>query len=318
MGDECAGVYELQGLNVRCEFPLHSAPPSVAGVVDVDVRWGPQGEVPTSVPPGELVAALVIEGTRFYSGVRQGDRVVFRAHGLCDFVIGADLRTVECRPDPACDREFVSVLMTGTVVAFLLGMAGRPVLHGSAVEVDGRALAFVGYSGGGKSTTAALLCADGARLVSDDLLHLDLDLEGEDVACVGRSCELRLRPSALAVLDGFAQPPPSRTTVDGKVAVRLPPAPTSALPLAHLVVPSPSRTATDLEVERVRGPEALLTLSRYPRILGWQGDGWLRAQFDLAARLAERVPLWRAVIPWGPPFSPTTARELLDHLEGDG
>lgn len=46
---------------------------------------------------------------------------------------------------------------------------GHLVLHGSAVAVDGRAVAFVGDSGAGKSTTAAGFAARGHPFLSDDV-----------------------------------------------------------------------------------------------------------------------------------------------------
>ena len=52
-------------------------------------------------------------------------------------------------------------------------------LHASAVEVGGGVVAFVGYKGAGKSTTAASLFAQGHPLVTDDLLVMRLDEETE-------------------------------------------------------------------------------------------------------------------------------------------
>lgn len=48
------------------------------------------------------------------------------------------------------------------------------MLHGSAVLVHGLCLSIVGPSGHGKSTLAAALCANGAKLVSDGMTPVEL------------------------------------------------------------------------------------------------------------------------------------------------
>ncbi|MDQ7993990.1 MAG: hypothetical protein AAGC63_16635, partial [Propionicimonas sp.] len=76
----------------------------------------------------------------------------------CDFEIDSSLSEVMVCPfedmQPGLDR----VLATGTLLSIVLQLRGDCVLHASAVERDGRALAFVGQSGRGKSTMATLMC----------------------------------------------------------------------------------------------------------------------------------------------------------------
>jgi hypothetical protein len=48
------------------------------------------------------------------------------------------------------------------------------VLHASSIEVDGQAVAFVGYSGVGKSSLAASLYTCGHGFVADDVTAVDL------------------------------------------------------------------------------------------------------------------------------------------------
>ena len=54
---------------------------------------------------------------------------------------------------------------------------------------------------------------------------------------------------------------------------------------------------------RLRGTEALFELVRYPRILGWHAAEAPRRDLDVLGSLATVVPILRAEIPWGPPFS---------------
>src|SRR4029077_19447872 len=122
-----------------------------------------------------------------------------RFHGACDMAISTDLTTVVCRLDGDTDPALGSVLFLGTTMAFLLTEAGRLTLHGSAVRTDGGALGFVGDSGVGKSTVAALCCAAGASLITDDVMALDV--RDGDVSCLGGWPELRVRVQSRSALE---------------------------------------------------------------------------------------------------------------------
>ena len=63
-------------------------------------------------------------------------------------------------------------LLTAQVLPIAALAQGLELLHASAVQVDGRVLAFAGPSASGKSTLAARLVLAGASLVSDDVLAL--------------------------------------------------------------------------------------------------------------------------------------------------
>jgi hypothetical protein len=52
-------------------------------------------------------------------------------------------------------------------------LQGLELLHASAVRVDGKLVAFSAPSGTGKTSTAAHLVADGATLLTDDVLAID-------------------------------------------------------------------------------------------------------------------------------------------------
>jgi hypothetical protein len=83
------------------------------------------------------------------------------------------------------------------------------------------------------------------------------------------------------------------------------------LPLAACVVPLPSREHDRVQVRRVAGGRALMLLSRFPRILGWRQPTTLAREFEQLADLVGRVRVFEARIPWGPPFAPDLAADLL-------
>lgn len=301
------GIYSLHGLRLRSAVPLTGvAMPD--GPYDVDIRWEAGPVVPHGSPPGRVVLALAGRDGDLYVGARGRQGVTLRVPTVGDFVIDGGRRTVTCRLDPATDPSFAAVLIAGLVVATLLNLQGHCVLHASAVEIDGRAIAFAGASGAGKSTLAALLCASGARLVSDDTLRVEVEPQ---LRCVRGGTGLRLRWGATWVLSQFEATPVCSPTVDGRLGVS-PPLGEATVPLAAVVLPRLSRTADSAKVSQVTGAEALLRLAGCARVPGWCDPAVVRDQFGAVAALADRVPVFEAVVPWGPPFRTPIVAALLE------
>ena len=55
-------------------------------------------------------------------------------------------------------------------MALLLYQRGFLVLHGSSIKINNGAIAFLGYRGNGKSTTAINLYKKNYPIVTDDIL----------------------------------------------------------------------------------------------------------------------------------------------------
>ena len=72
-------------------------------------------------------------------------------------------------------QESLRLAILGRALGAMLQWQGLFVLHASAVARGGRAIAFAGASGSGKSTTAAAFLEAGWKLVADDLVVIDLD-----------------------------------------------------------------------------------------------------------------------------------------------
>lgn len=309
-------MLELYGLVVDSDTDLHQDRPAPPGATpDVTVVRGPAAEPTTEIPPGTVV--LRCDGaTRTIYAFTRGDDGGFtlRFFGACDVHVSPALDRMEVRPVRGADAGMASVLTTGGSLAFQLYQRGHLVLHASAVEVGGAAWGFVGRAGMGKSTMAALMCSAGGALITDDVLRVD-DFLGRPVARLGAT-ELRLRKGADSLatrFDGGA--PQMRRSADAREVLRLRDGATDRLPLDVLIIPFPSRTADRVEVHRVPGPEALLALSGYPRLLGWRDPTALRHQFAGTAALVDQVPVVAATVPWGPPFRTGLVDELRDRVE---
>lgn len=68
--------------------------------------------------------------------------------------------------------------LLGPVMSILLYQRGLLVLHGSSIKVNNGAIAFLGYRGLGKSTTAINLYKKGYPLITDDILAVNFNREG--------------------------------------------------------------------------------------------------------------------------------------------
>lgn len=305
------GLWRHQGLNFEAPFALGEPLPG-GSPVDVLVQVGEAKPVGTDVP-GPVVAKFGIPAQTFYTVYATDEGYLVRFHRECEFFVNANGRQVVCEPAPECDRGIIGVLMAGTITAFLLSLRGYAVLHGSAVSWAGKTVLFAGYSGMGKTTLAALCCAAGARLVTDDVVPLTRTDAG--FMCVGLSRELRLRDAAREIADLFPLPgPPRRVTADGRLAIRPQAAESESNLVSGVVVPRPSREAQDVSVDAVAPPMAVLHLLANSRIPGMVPLDLQKPYFEVVTELVGRVPVVAATVPWGPPFTTAFVPVLLDQL----
>jgi hypothetical protein len=302
----------VYGLAVRSEVPLHLHRPVAPGTpADLEIAFGAPVARTEESPPGRVL--LDLRGSRrFYTATEDDLAYRLRFFGSCDVVLDRGLTRATVHPMAGADPELLPVLLSGNLLAFVLAMRGEAVLHASAVQVGSEALAFIGASGMGKSTMATLLCAAGARLVTDDVLRLDLT--STPPTCALGATELRLRKGADLLAEQFGSAPGVRTTGDARQALTAAPATTEDLPLAALVVPVPdhSRERRTAEVTRLSAKDAMVLLAQFPRLLGWEDAEVSRRAFHQLADVVDRVPVHAAVLPWGPPFPEDIAAQVLD------
>lgn len=299
--------YRLYGLCLGSEVPLSAPLAPACCPPDFTVQLGTNLGA-EAVPPSGEVWAKAEFGNGF--GIRlsrtdAGWSLYYPRTG--EFRFSPDLRLATAHTLPG-QANILPLLLQGSVPAWWLNLRGEPVLHASGVAVGGEALAFIGASGMGKSTLATLLCSAGASLVTDDVLRVQS--AGGDFLCHWGTGELRLRPNAAALATSFPHASASQSA-DGRTTLLLGEN-AAALPrLRAIVIPQPSRFHKELSVERLSALQASFHLNGYARVYGWQVDAPRRRQFELFARLAQVVPVFRVTIPWGPPFVPGLADQLL-------
>ena len=308
---------------------------------DVVVRRHAHRPVGTEVPAGRVLARLVLGGRVRFALVADGAGLVLHFAAMAVARVDAGATRVDLHLDPAVDPGMAAILVNGYVMTVVLKARGHQVLHATAYAAGGRAVALVGSSGMGKSTSGVMACRAGAALVSDDVLRV-APAPGGGWVCWPGTTESRLRPAAAALAEPDAGAPRSgpgagrgegpgagarrgwrartRATSDGRHAVT-PGAPDgpggsdlatgAPLPLVEVLVPAPSREADRARFEPLTGAAALVELSRHPRLVGLEDPAWLRAEFEGLSALVRAVPVARAVLPWGPPWPAATGRSLL-------
>ncbi len=225
-----------------------------------------------------------------------GDGFLLRFPGLADFVISRDTRRIAAWPPRKPTTRPCIHLLLDQVLPRLLGHLGRLVLHASAVEVDGRAIAFAGQTGRGKSTLAASLHQAGCPLLCDDALIVAAGEEHPRPAHLSRA-------AAVAVLGGCHRPPHPARGADGPLLRQAPArgsrrmrtgaaAAGGALPART----APQDDAGQIEVTRLSARDACIELIRYSFQLDVTDRELAGRLLAGASEVAERCAGLRAAI----------------------
>lgn len=154
-------TYYAFGLRIRADLELlgyHEASHRVVG---------PQAAPDVEIKRSSLDRATLAENNE------DGDVIAGQAPGILRYIArhGSDLLY---DPNSSTDISSVQNVVGGELMSAILRQRGLLPLHGSCVSKEGKAIGFLGHSGWGKSTTAALLCKQGYQLVADDVLVVDL------------------------------------------------------------------------------------------------------------------------------------------------
>jgi len=173
--------YRAFGLTIWSEFALSGlASGDGAQAPDLFIRLG---SIPRNL--GEPPAGLAI--------TEAGP--VLSIPGVARFLI-QDGRRILVEPAPESSSRNIRLYLLGSALGAILHQRGLLPLHANAIEIGGRAMAFLGRSGAGKSTMAAWFNDRGYRILSDDVCVVTDLQTGEPQAQPGLT-RLRLQEEAL-------------------------------------------------------------------------------------------------------------------------
>jgi hypothetical protein len=152
-------LYRAFGLTIASDIALPELEPSGAGPADIEIRLVERKR--DFPPPGD-------QGTFEF-----GDDECFLLYPQIGAFRILPPNRIELELVPDVDPGLVCFPLLGPVIALLLQARGAFLLHGSAVSVLGKAVAFLGDKGAGKSTTACAFLRAGHRLLTDDIVAIE-------------------------------------------------------------------------------------------------------------------------------------------------
>jgi hypothetical protein len=154
-------AYQAYGFQIHSDLVLPELQPSESAQPDVTIQIRSTRDFKSEPNCPETDFQSTAEGVQ-----------IFWKH-IGQFSVQQGQQVCIDRP-PEVEDRVIRLPLLGAVMAMLLMQRGFLVLHASAIEIDGRAVAFVGQKGQGKSTMAATLYQRGHRLLSDDVVAVDL------------------------------------------------------------------------------------------------------------------------------------------------
>lgn len=297
------------GLTIEALEPMKNVP-GATGRASRRSTWrrlGNRETRPWAAPAETLVDLRRPSGAAFMS-VERDAAGSFRiaAPGFGEHFVAADGATIETRVPEVAEDQWQR-LFFAQVVPVAAAAQGLDLLHASAIELEGRAVAFTGASGIGKTSLTAQLVARGHGFVTDDVLAVETD--GATLLAHPGPGLVHVDPRELGPTAGthFDVIGPSADE-PSKLAVRVTPVPES-LALAGVVFVRRGGQSGEptLGVDERGGPRALLGSA----FLGYMdGGGRLSAHLDVCGRLAAAGALFELVVPHG-----LTAAETADFLD---
>jgi len=157
-------LYSAFGLCIKSEIELRELMPEPDANKIVDLHIRKANVIPELKALGEVPPSMDFENP---------DGVFMIWPGAAAIRI-KDLSNIYIQGYPGVSERYMAFPLLGPVMGWILHQRGSLVLHSSAVRLDGHSIAFLGDKRAGKSTTAAAFIKNGADLITDDLLVINM------------------------------------------------------------------------------------------------------------------------------------------------
>ena len=290
--------YQAFGLAIRSELHLPELVGGRAGKYDVTIFFSR----PAGAGPLDRFSETTLRVTN--------GEAYFSYAGIGSFFI-REGRQILIDPAPGVDEGSLRLFLLGNVLGTLAFLRGFLVLHGSAVAIDGRGVAFLGHSGEGKSTMAAAF-SEKNPLIADDVLVIRTD-EIAPLICPAFP-QLRLYSETAGSLGFEPKKSSPGSPLEEKITPRVPEGfSIEPLPLKRVYLLEKGEVIERLPLSR---PEAVIALLRYTYTLRSLKAGVNQRQhFRHSARLAREVPFRRLIRPHDLKDLPEIVRMVIRDLE---
>jgi hypothetical protein len=290
-------TYRLFGLNLRSQMDLAGLAPKVeAGIADVEIAFGP-------VPASDHIGYRATEDGTLLAVAKVGRYLIREG------------RQILIDPAPGASERNLRLFLLGSAIGALLHQRGLLPLHANAIDIGGRAVAFSGHSGAGKSTIAAWFHDRGHTILADDVCVIGFDEAGRALAYPGIP-RLRLWREALEAsgrdADSYSR---SFDDTDKYDVPTLGEAGAEPVPLAAIYLLRKAEASDgEAEIERLKGIDAVETLVSNTYRGGYLSMiGRTSEHLSACVRVARAVPVFRAQRLWGFDRFDEQAGRLSEH-----
>jgi hypothetical protein len=305
----------VYGLRLKSVTPLPCPASAGSGPVEAEIVAGSADLFHRA----RKATGLDPNGNRWFQHARLADGSDYlRWSGLFEFLIAPDGRRIACRSLDGPARAAFQTYVLGQVLSFALLKRGIEPLHATAVVIDERAVGFVGDCGYGKSSLGAAFLQAGHRLLTDDLLVIRDEHHGF-LAYPGPP-RIKLFPEIAQTLlgDGVTGAPMNPQT--SKLVIPLGPhqAAQAAVPLRTIYVlrpPTRGSQSTRVTIRTLSQRRACMELIASTFNLVVVEPTRLKRQFDLAARIARRIPVKSLTYPRSLASLPAVRRAILTDVK---
>ena len=253
------------------------------------------------------------EGTLWTQFFRQGAGYLLRFPELADFEVSADGCIVQGWPATGVQSPTVEHLYLNQVMPLALSRQGKLVLHGSAVDIGGQGVAFLGESGRGKSTLAASFATEGTRFLTDD--GLLLEWVSDQCMILPSHPSIRLWEDSQDALVGASVEMATPVSFTSKSRFLAGPGIAfcdEARPLRRVFFLGEGEVETPT-IEPLRPAEALIELVKHSFLLDIEAQDMLARHFDDLSRLAALPIYFRLDYPRSYEALPAAREAIVGH-----
>jgi hypothetical protein len=169
--------YEVCGLRIESDISFSLPKTDQRVIPDIRFRLQGLGQSAASIYPDRVPLGQIKNGAGYPSiAVYQVDgALLLDCHNTqrrVEFVMPRDGRWIDCYAHNETTVEDIELWLFGLVMSFILQSRGVFTLHAAAVNFRGKAVAFLGSNGYGKSTLAFFFAQKGHSLITDDVLPI--------------------------------------------------------------------------------------------------------------------------------------------------
>lgn len=189
--------YRAYGLSIQSTIAFPELTDNISGT-DVKIQYG---KIDSS--SSDVISEGIFRIASEFRMTKKSVFLIWNDIDICEITQGKEIMV---NSFTGIGEDFLRALILGPAFGILLHQRGCIVIHASTVNINGGGVAFMGFNGGGKSTTTAALNNKGYPLVCDDISSVEFDENGIPIVFSGFP-RIKLWPETIKIfnndLDAF-------------------------------------------------------------------------------------------------------------------